>query len=524
VDTDTADLVLARSPTPSRKKGSLTNLDIMDLSAIMQSLAASRRSGRLAVRRADGEEKHVFFGEGRIKLICGVNSATIGNEKELLSTALIGSGVLSADQIHQALATAGERNEHPCIYLVEAYRELGEDGIVELDKWLQQECTDLISWSDVHCEFFPESEDGSPLPHTELPGRGVSVDGVLMAALSRSDEWEEVRRHFDPEVDVFELTPEGRQAVALGEAAPIARLVDGSRDISEIRELARDDALDTCKALLGMLKEEHIRAKSAAQLSVMAEIAASKRDWPKAARLYKRALELAPGRSEALLSAAEVCGHVGDVDGVRRHLSLYVSRMIAQGNHEAAIRASHQLVKTDPGDPEPKLLLYKVLRASGDARRARSIGKELVLAFEQRGAFDRATEVLRQLRDDFPDDIEIQQLDTWIRLISVELSEAAAQYEELARTYLAEGDVREAVKFSMQAWAKTLGTRAARLENEVDMLRNEVDELREENDNKSDQLDRLGKRLTDAKAALKSIELSFLLGRGVMPAESGTNR
>jgi tetratricopeptide (TPR) repeat protein len=513
MDTDTADLILVPPSPPTGKVRPRANLDIMDLSAILQSLAASRRSGRLAVHRADGEEKHIFFGNGRIRLICAVNSATAGNDKELLSSALIGSGVLSAEQIHEALATAGTRNEHPGVYLVAAYKELGESGIAELDRWLQQECTDIISWSDVHCEFFAESADELPLPHVDLPGRGVSVDGVLMSALSRADEWEEVRRHFDPEVDVFELAPEGHQAVAMGDAAPIARLVDGRRDISEIRELARDDALDTCKALLGMLKDEHIRAKSAAQLSVMAEIAASKHDWPKAARLYRRSLELAPGRSEALLSAAEVCGHVGDGDGVRRHLSVYVSRMIAQGNHAAAVRASHQLIKLQPDDPEPKLLLYRVLRASGDARRSKSIGKQLVLAFEQRGAFDRANELLTQLRKDFPEDTEIRQLETWTRLISVELSEAAVQYEELARTYLADGNVREAAKFSMQAWAKTLGTRAARLEKEMDMLRGEVQELREENDEYIALQASLEQQLRDAKAALKSIELSFLLGR-----------
>jgi len=113
--------------------------------------------------------------------------------------------------------------------------------------------------------------------------------------------------------------------------------------------------------------------------------------------------------------------------------------------------------------------------------------------------------------------VEIQQLDTWIRLISIELSEAAVQYEELARTYLAEGDIREATKFSVQAWAKTLGARAARLENEVDMLRHEVEELREENDGFSAQMDRLRSSLSQAKAALKSIELSYLMGRGVIP-------
>jgi len=339
-----------------------------------------------------------------------------------------------------------------------------------------------------------------------------------MSALSRADEWEEVRRHFDSEVDVFELTPEGLQAVAMGTAAPIARMVDGIRDVSEIRDTARNDPLDTCKALLGMLKEEHIHAKSAAQLSVMAENSASKHDWTKAARLYRRSLELAPGRSEALLSAAEVCGHIGDTDGVRHHLSLYVSRMIAQGNHTAAIEASRQLIRLQPDDPEPKLLLYKVLRASGDARRSRSIGKQLVLAFEQRGAFDRANDTLIQLREDFPDDVEIKQLETWIRLISVELSEAAAQYEELARTHLAEGNVREATKFSMQAWAKTLGIRAARLEKEVDMLSSEVQELREENDDHIAQHAGLEKQLRDAKAALKSIELCYLLGRSVAPS------
>jgi tetratricopeptide (TPR) repeat protein len=346
------------------------------------------------------------------------------------------------------------------------------------------------------------------------------VDSVLMSALSRADEWEEVRRHFDPEYDVFEMTAEGLQAVAMGEASPVARMIDGTRDASEIREAARSDPLDTCKALLSMMREGHVRAKNAAQLTVMAEVRAAKQDWAKAVRLYRRSLELAPGRSEALLSAAEACGHVGDTEGVSRHLSVYVSRMIAQGNHEAAIKASNRLIRIRPDDPEPRLLLFKVLRAAGDSSGALNMGKQLVLTFEQRGAFDRANDLLVQLREDFPDDLEIRQLETWIRLVSVDLSEAARQYEELARTHLADGDVREAVKFSVQAWAKTLGTRAARLEKEVDMLRAEVRELREEKSERSDRIATLEKHLADARAALKSIELSFLLGRGVVPGET----
>jgi tetratricopeptide (TPR) repeat protein len=508
---------IERSVTAIRRREERprANLDIMDLSAIMQSLGTSRRSGKLVVRRGDGEEKHLHFEEGKIRLVSGALPGGGGTED--LGSTLIRSGLLPSARVQEALARAGADGANLCAQLVATLGEDGEWGRESLESWIQQECTDLLAWSDVHCEFFEIEDQIDAEDLSDLPGRGVPVDRVLMSALSRADEWEEVRRHFDPEVDVFEITPEGYEAVAMGEAAHLANLVDGTRDISEIRELSQDGALDTCKGLLGMLKDGHVKAKSGAQLAVMAELFVAKEDWGKAARLYKRALELAPGRSEALLSAAEVCEQVGDLDGAQRHLTEYISRMTHQSNYAAAAKACHWLVRLKPNDPEPKLLLYRVLRASGDARRARSVGKELVLALEQRGAFDRAIEVLGQLRGDFPDDVEIQQLDTWIRLISIELSEAAVQYEELARTYLAEGDIREATKFSVQAWAKTLGARAARLENEVDMLRHEVEELREENDGFSSQMDRLRKRLSEAKAALKSIELSYLMGRGAIP-------
>ncbi|MHC4917140.1 MAG: hypothetical protein ACYTGB_16800, partial [Planctomycetota bacterium] len=323
------------------------------------------------------------------------------------------------------------------------------------------------------------------------------------------DEWELIRRYFDPETEIFKTTEAGKERTGNRKYDRLIGLIDGKKDAAEIRELAQDDPLETSKVLLELYRAKLVEPRTAAELSNLAGTYSSRRDWKKVSRLCQRAIELDPARTELLLVAADACEKLQDSDGLRIHLSDYAASMFEASKFDEAIKACDRLLKTFPQDPDARMMLFRALRARGDHRRSRSAGKELILALERRGAFDVAGEVLSQLRSEFPDDEELQQLDVWIRLVSTELSDAAIQYREMARVFAAEGDTHEAMKFSVQAWAKTLGARAARLEHEVELLRNEVGNLRAENEDFHKRTADLRKQLKDARAALKSIELAY---------------
>jgi tetratricopeptide (TPR) repeat protein len=479
----------------------------MDLSAILQSLATNRRAGRLVVRRPDGREKHLYLVKGRVRLITATD---IDADREALSCALLRSSIMTLDEIESSMAAAAESKAPLNQFLTEHLATLGSSAGKALDNSTHQEVLDLFSWRSMHCEFFTyESDSPQAILCAGLPGAGLSVERLVMAAVTRADEWEAIRQYFDPEIEVFKPTETGRERSGNRTLDRLIGLVDGKKDVAEVRELAQDDPLETCKVLLDLYRTKRIEPRNAAELANLAGTYSSRRDWRKVSRLCRRAIELDPSRTGLLLIAADACDKLQDLDGLRMHLSEYASRMFESSDFAEAIKACDRLLKAFPQDADARMMLFRALRARGDHRRSRSAGKELVLALERRGAFDLAGDILNQLRSEFPDDEELEQLDVWIRLVSTEISDAAIEYREMARAFAEEGDTSEAVKFSVQAWAKTLGARAARLEHEVDLLRHEVGELRGENEDFRQRSARLRKQLSDARNALKSIEVAY---------------
>ena len=157
-----------RAGQHDRERRPRSDLDIMDLSAILQSLATNRRAGRLVVRRPDGREKHLYLVKGRVRLITATD---IDADREALSCALLRSSIMTLDEIESSMAAAAESKAPLNQFLTEHLATLGSSAGKALDNSTHQEVLDLFSWRSMHCEFFTyESDSPQAILCAGLPG------------------------------------------------------------------------------------------------------------------------------------------------------------------------------------------------------------------------------------------------------------------------------------------------------------------------------------------------------------------
>jgi len=138
-----------------------TNLNIMDLSSIFQSLSAAKRSGTLRVKRGD-DEKLVYIRKGNVEAVVAPR------KKHMLGEALMKYGAITEEQLQEAL----QKQKVWKVDLGGALLKLEFVGEEEIRKALvfqiTEEVCEVFAWQDVHCEFRagepPERPLGSRSP------------------------------------------------------------------------------------------------------------------------------------------------------------------------------------------------------------------------------------------------------------------------------------------------------------------------------------------------------------------------
>ena len=429
-------------PPADTAPGSIAGLDIMDLATIFQTLSANRRTGTLKLTNARGDERFLYFGDGRIRLVSAASA-----ERTFLEGALLKSKCLSREKIDELKAKSWAKGQPLSTVLLQRARVPASELAEALLAHMTEEVTDLFAWKDVHCEFFPERIAGEQLdPQLAALTDGLSADAVLMEAMRRADEWECVEQCFDTTKEVFEFTEKGADALEEETRQELLALVDGYRDVSEVIAHSTFSRFEVCTVLMELFLVGRLRAKDAAQLAAMGDMAAAQTDWAKALRLFEHARELDASQMDLLAKLGAAHEALGNLAAAKDLLSDYVAKNMAQGASAEAARACRHLVKIDPDDPESHAMLFRALFTAEDRAGLRPAGKALVLAYEKKGAVDRAAEILNRLRGFFPEDEEIREMDARMRLANAERTEALVEFEDLAESYLARGDLEGAVR------------------------------------------------------------------------------
>ncbi len=237
--------------------------DIEDFSiaAIIQVVGQGRKTGTLAVE-GERETIWVYFKDGRAVF------ATPSNQREQLGAMLLRGGLVTEEQLAEALAEQREKRAAGNPMRLGAI--LIEKGAVARDA-LEAKIIEQIKDSIYaavgehrgHFRFFSELE----LSDEDIL---VSVDAyqVIMEGARRIEEWEQIKGKISSYQDVYAINP---NPAASGEVELTPRewrvlsMLDGRRDVTAIAEEAGLSRFEVCRVLYGLLNMGIIRARGPAR-------------------------------------------------------------------------------------------------------------------------------------------------------------------------------------------------------------------------------------------------------------------
>jgi hypothetical protein len=216
-------------------------LGLFSAAEILQLIGTQEKSGVLQVR-SKGRTAVLFFDAGRIVSARDRRQST----GDPFLTYLLENGEITIDDIHRI--TDAKKDQGGDIVEI----MLGENLIDEakvgewLSRYAQQIVANIVKWETGSYEF-ASSSDGQP---DKRLGKPLRLEPILMEALRRKDEVEEIRR-FLPGLDTrLEIAEPNYEALPLEQDdISILKLVNGERTIDQIIEESSADEVETLDIL-----------------------------------------------------------------------------------------------------------------------------------------------------------------------------------------------------------------------------------------------------------------------------------
>jgi tetratricopeptide (TPR) repeat protein len=227
--------------------------------------------------------------------------------------------------------------------------------------------------------------------------------------------------------------------------------------------------------------------KAVEQFMQVAESLNDEGSTAKAGAIYKKIVKLKPDHERALWQLAEILAMQGLYADARSHLNVVLEQRQTRGDARGALQAKIRIGTVDPADYAGRLVAVSARREMGDVGGALSDLKEIAGELADKGRHPEAIEALREAAALNPDDEEIREklLDIYFaagdfararecattveqfRLLAAALEgqgrtdealdtlrqAAAANPDdtelktELARTFVARGDVKTAAEY-----------------------------------------------------------------------------
>ncbi|MGN6331133.1 MAG: DUF4388 domain-containing protein [Motilibacteraceae bacterium] len=215
------------------------SLDAFGLPDVFQLLAATRKTGGLRVRAADGVEGAVWFDAGLVANASADLSrptllrrvvAALPVDDAALATAVAGVVAVGAGGgVLRALLAAGAVDADAVSALA---REHAVDAVV-----------DLLDWHEG--AFALDADEADPEGLT----LGLPVDQLVTAARERATAWEALSASVPLEV-VLRLAPVAEAVTADPREWALLALLDGRRTVADVVELAGDSPVTVLTALV----------------------------------------------------------------------------------------------------------------------------------------------------------------------------------------------------------------------------------------------------------------------------------
>ncbi len=203
--------------------GLVGNLKTMQLSDLLQWCAFNSKTGTLRLHHPP-IVKRLFFKEGRLF------SSTSNNPRERLSQFLIRSGIITEEQLVQALVRQ-QRTRQPLGEVLIGFGWLDPAELARLLKLKTEESIyDCFLWNDGEFKFLDDQ-----LPEEIAVLVAENLTNIVFEGVRRADEWRRIREVFPSLQITFKVNEDAAASAAVPEKdRRVLSLVRKGRTIAEI--------------------------------------------------------------------------------------------------------------------------------------------------------------------------------------------------------------------------------------------------------------------------------------------------
>ncbi|MGQ0702510.1 MAG: DUF4388 domain-containing protein [Gemmatimonadales bacterium] len=437
------------------------------LSDVIQLLFLGRRTGCLSV--AD-RQRHgsIYFEEGWIIY------ASIVNRRDRLGDILLASGVITREQLDQALAL---QSTAPSRRIGDLFLDMGLISPAELKRHVRVQIEEavysLFAWTSGTFVFEPDLR-----PDLADQLDRINPESLLLEAARRVDEWSLIQARIPSFDIVFAVSPgqlEGHQAAFTEAQRRLIPLLDGRRDVRELIDASGLSEFEAAQALFGLVSaglaykvgtsssaassrvlesriEEHRNLGVAFYRSSMLEearrefrrvaelrpsegtapfhlglIAARQGNWDDAADLFRQAIDRSGPRPSLLLNYAVALESQGRLDQAEVTMAEAASR----AGDDPGIQTSWGILALERGEP---------LVARQRLQRARELYRDTpppalwywaaVRAAAEAEHLDAAAELCREAVERYPGDAVLRNTLAVLLEASGDMTDAEAQLRQ----------------------------------------------------------------------------------------------
>ncbi len=353
------------------------DLSTIGLAEVFQMISMSQRQGTLVVQDSDSR-KCIYFGETGVKLL------STGKRKGLrLGDMLVRAGKLSDIALQDALENAKIQKKLLGEVLVESGTVTEQEIQDVVRSQIEEEIYDLFVWKKATFEFI-EGPPSDALRDPEAPVTQLSFDvnGLLLEAVRRADEWQLINQKIPSSDSIFTFVSESdrldEDKTAPDQLKRVYRLIDGQNSVQDIVDGTGISRFEVCKALLELIDRGRIRILTVHEVMEVAvrRMAEGRRD--KALRLYQAAAAQAPKDPKVLLGVARIL----EGEGMARDAAANYARagrlFLEQADAGRALENIEKARTLNPEDQEIKHALFEVHAATGNLAAGKKLAQELV--------------------------------------------------------------------------------------------------------------------------------------------------
>ena len=412
-------------------QGDLANIN---LASVLQNLLHNEQTGSLRLFD-DERETFLYVDRGRVTMYSsGPEARTpVG---EYLSRA----GDATARQLTSARKRLrGRRN------LSAVLGGMGvEPGKIReaVRRFLEEEVCDLFTWESGRFEF----TEGVPPPgvfDSDMAAAKLSLDpnSLILEAARRADTWDQINRQIRSQSEIFVLrkdAPAAAEGAADPEAAELAKLLDGRRDVAALAEDSGLGRFPTMRLLSQLIAGGVARPISLTEVIRFGEVALGKREFADAVRFYRRALEIERNNlacRRGLIQALEGAGDRSEAGSERKLLAA----TLHEADHlEEAAEELRQAIADGPTDITAREKYVALLKEMGAARLAEAASLDLGQAYLSLGIPAKARQLFAgvlKARPHQPARVAMLLAEACVK--AADVPAAVAAYRQAAGHYLA---------------------------------------------------------------------------------------